>query len=362
MAESLISDYTLDAVRSRVSTHAVAELAGLTMRREATGKHRVLCVFHEEKTPSAMVYEDPERGGYCFGCNTGFDAIKLYREIHGADFKQAVEALAPLAGVNVDVQEDAPHRPPRPQLAKRPSRPGPVLTRPPASEMRALWDASLPVNLDAAAPARDLLRDARCLDPEAIAVQDSCRYVPDGVHVPHWAQHWVPHGARLIFKTHGPAGSWESLRARVPAEGAKIKSLSTKGEGAATGHVYANATARWLLREGFGSWNGDGDQGGQLRVVIAEGEPDWLGWVQRGIRNETDARGNAVATAIFGVWGAAWTDAIAARIPDGVRGLPVKVVLRCDTDTAGDRYAATIQASLSGRKHMVFKRKQKVIA
>ena len=96
---------------------------------------------------------------------------------------------------------------------------------------------------------------------------------------------------------------------------------------------------------------------GQLRIVVSEGEPDWLTWVQRGIRNERDARGNAVATAIFGVWSSAWTDAIAARIPDGGRGLPVRVCVRTHHDDAGNKYYRKIKASLeSARQHIQVER------
>jgi DNA primase len=57
--------------------------------------------FHEDRTPSLHVYDDPERGWYCFGCGRGgsiYDLASLLwqRETHGRDFielRRELEAL-----------------------------------------------------------------------------------------------------------------------------------------------------------------------------------------------------------------------------------------------------------------------------
>lgn len=50
------------------------------------------CVAHTEKTGSLQVYKDNH--AFCFGsCQKRFDAIDIYRAIHGCDFKTAVKAL-----------------------------------------------------------------------------------------------------------------------------------------------------------------------------------------------------------------------------------------------------------------------------
>jgi hypothetical protein len=83
----------------------------------------------------------------------------------------------------------------------------------------------------------------------------------------------------------------------------------------------------------LGSW----PEHAEKRVVISEGEPDFLTWASRG----TGAR----TLAVLGIAGAGtWTKEIADRIPDGSTA-----IVRTDQDDAGDRYAEQITASLWGR-------------
>ena len=61
-----------------------------------TGQHvgpsgKIRCPFHDDQTPSLHVYEDPERGWYCFGCGRGgssYDLAALLwrRDTSGNDF------------------------------------------------------------------------------------------------------------------------------------------------------------------------------------------------------------------------------------------------------------------------------------
>lgn len=74
-----------------------AQLTGQRVGR--SGKAR--CPFHDDRTPSLHVYEDPERGWYCFGCGRGgsiYDLAALLweRETRGRDFielRRELEAL-----------------------------------------------------------------------------------------------------------------------------------------------------------------------------------------------------------------------------------------------------------------------------
>lgn len=59
-----------------------------------------LCPFHGEKTPSFTV--DESKGFYhCFGCNKSGDVFNFLMEYENLDFKEALEYLAPLAGINI---------------------------------------------------------------------------------------------------------------------------------------------------------------------------------------------------------------------------------------------------------------------
>jgi hypothetical protein len=63
-------DGLLDCISPRVYFE---QLTGLAVGR--TGK--VCCPFHEDGTPSLHVWEEPERGWYCFGCGRGGSVYQL---------------------------------------------------------------------------------------------------------------------------------------------------------------------------------------------------------------------------------------------------------------------------------------------
>jgi CHC2-type zinc finger protein/DNA primase RepB-like protein len=60
---------------------------------QAVGRDgKIVCPFHDDRTPSCHVYDDPERGWYCFGCGKGgtiYDfAAELWKlDTRGEDFK-----------------------------------------------------------------------------------------------------------------------------------------------------------------------------------------------------------------------------------------------------------------------------------
>lgn len=64
------------------------------------GRYLGLCPFHSEKTPS--FYVDYAKNLYhCFGCNDGGDIFDFYMKYHHVDKKDALKALANLAGVSI---------------------------------------------------------------------------------------------------------------------------------------------------------------------------------------------------------------------------------------------------------------------
>ena len=91
-------------VKARLSAVDVAEYLGLEHKREG-GVFKALCPFHEETTPSLVLYPGKGSGkgsGFkCFGgCGETGDVIALYQGIKGGGFPEALETLAGLAGVN----------------------------------------------------------------------------------------------------------------------------------------------------------------------------------------------------------------------------------------------------------------------
>ncbi|MCF7934941.1 MAG: DNA primase [Synergistales bacterium] len=88
-----------DAVRSVKERLDIVDVIGdYVALRKVGSNYRGLCPFHSEKTPS--FYVSPERGSYhCFGCGAGGDLISFVMEMEGLSFVEAMELLAPRAGV-----------------------------------------------------------------------------------------------------------------------------------------------------------------------------------------------------------------------------------------------------------------------
>ena len=79
-------------------------------------------------------------------------------------------------------------------------------------------------------------------------------------------------------------------------------------------------------------------EGHPRNVLITEGEPDFLVAATRwGLLEEP-------RTATIGVVAGAWSEDLAARVPSGCT-----VILATDHDAAGERYAASIAATLADR-------------
>lgn len=71
----------------------------VNLRRQ--GKNLLgLCPFHNEKSPSFVVY--PENNSfYCFGCNKGGDVISFVMGVENLDFTEAVKLLAQRSGMTL---------------------------------------------------------------------------------------------------------------------------------------------------------------------------------------------------------------------------------------------------------------------
>ena len=67
-----------------------------------------LCPFHNEKTPSFVVYPDTS-SYYCFGCGSGGDAITFIKQRENLEYIEAIKLLANRAGMSMpdDVDDGA---------------------------------------------------------------------------------------------------------------------------------------------------------------------------------------------------------------------------------------------------------------
>ena len=64
-----------------------------------------LCPFHNEKTPSFVVYPETQ-SFYCFGCGSGGDVITFMKRIANLEYVEAVKALASRAGMPLPEEDD----------------------------------------------------------------------------------------------------------------------------------------------------------------------------------------------------------------------------------------------------------------
>ena len=93
-----MADPVIDEIKQRVD---ITDLVGSRVALKKTGRTlKGLCPFHDEKTPSFVVY--PDQGSYhCFGCGKSGDAFTWMQETEHLDFGEALRHLAQRAGVDL---------------------------------------------------------------------------------------------------------------------------------------------------------------------------------------------------------------------------------------------------------------------
>ena len=93
-----MADPVIDEIKQRVD---ITDLVGTRVTLKKAGRTlKGLCPFHDEKTPSFVVY--PDQGSYhCFGCGKSGDAFTWMQETEHLDFGEALRHLAQRAGVDL---------------------------------------------------------------------------------------------------------------------------------------------------------------------------------------------------------------------------------------------------------------------
>ncbi len=96
---SLPSSSPVDEIKERLDlAEALSEYVKL--KPAGANRFKVLCPFHNEKTPSLMVSKD-KQVWHCFGCGKGGDMFTFVQEIEGIDFAEALRILAKKANVEL---------------------------------------------------------------------------------------------------------------------------------------------------------------------------------------------------------------------------------------------------------------------
>lgn len=288
----------------------------------------IRCVWHDDRSPSCSVRL--AREGFlvakCHGCGATGDVYALIAAVHNldkkVDFRRAFEIAAEMAG-RLDLLHDSVSR----QAAVPIARPEPVPERdyPPKGEVAALWLSCKPASHDSDVKAWLAYRG---LNPNAVDGTEVARSLPPLGKLPTWAsyrrQSWNETGHKLIVPMFDHRGELRSVRAGLVIKSDVPKRLPPAGH-RASGLVMACTIGQAMLR---GTWSPE-------RIIICEGEPDFL---------SASSTIGITAHARFGIASGSWSDEIAARFPDDCT-----VFLSLDQDSAGEKYAAMIRASIGKR-------------
>ncbi len=354
-----------DEVRRALEPQSLVRALGLDGR----SKHQahgilILCPWHEERNPDCSVTAG-RNGGVrvrCHACNESSDGLGLIAKVHslGMRGRQFVDVLRVAAGIanlqHVLDELDTPQAGKRPvgaPVARPPIESLPPVSYPPIDEVRQLWETAGPVLGDSEVcawldsrsidsercPGRVIGRPLTELDARRTAgvmgeviASLAGRAALSSTVLPRWAGwkgerperlSWAQSGHRLVLPVFDSEGVWRSLRAcRITDAFApdSPKRLPPSGY-SASGLVLANRAAVMLLR----------GKSEPQRVVIVEGEPDWLTWVTRAVED----------TPIIGLFNGAWSKSFGAKFPDGCQ-----VALRVHADKAGERYVADVASTL----------------
>ncbi len=81
-----------DALVSEAKQIPIESLIKSHFRKSGANSLKLLCIFHQEKTPSLTIFTDTNTF-YCFGCKAQGDSIAFYQKVYGVDFVEAVKRL-----------------------------------------------------------------------------------------------------------------------------------------------------------------------------------------------------------------------------------------------------------------------------
>lgn len=302
-------------------------------KRAARGGWDVLCPHHGEKTPSCGVGIGPHGtiAVHCFGCQWKTDALGLIAEVRGytlTDQEQFIETLAEgaeIAGhlaLAEEIRDGRAIDPNRPKVEPPKSKPAPEY--PPVIEVVDFWDSCVSVAND---PAASKYLGSRSIQSSLVASRELLRAIAFETARPTWAfckgLPWFSTGHRIIARMFTADGVFRSVRSWQCDGRDYPKRLPPSGH-RAQGLVLANALGVEVLQ----------GKAKAERVIIAEGEPDWVTASTR--CKNTDA--------VFGIGSGFWTEDHAKKIPNAT---PVAIVT--DSDDAGNKYASDIAATLKNR-------------
>lgn len=100
-----ITDELIAEVKDSISIPMMCKQQDIRMKRSGADKLVIVCPFHDEDSPSCMIYVEQD-SWWCFGCGQGGDVLKFYMLLTELDFVPAMHQLVERLGLVVqDVDE-----------------------------------------------------------------------------------------------------------------------------------------------------------------------------------------------------------------------------------------------------------------
>jgi DNA primase len=95
---------TIDDIKQRLD---IVDVLSSYLKLEKAGRNfKALCPFHQEKTPSFVIFPD-RQSWRCFGCGAGGDLFSFVMKKEGTDFGETLKTLADKAGVSLERKKEA---------------------------------------------------------------------------------------------------------------------------------------------------------------------------------------------------------------------------------------------------------------
>lgn len=93
-------------IQEVVRRNDIEEVVSQYVKLRRTGRTMTgLCPFHNEKTPSFVVYPDTQ-SFYCFGCGAAGDVIGFVRKYNNLSYIESVKQLASRAAMPLPEEND----------------------------------------------------------------------------------------------------------------------------------------------------------------------------------------------------------------------------------------------------------------
>ncbi len=90
----------IDAIKERVSIPDMLKELKIRLKRSGADKYVICCPFHDEDTPSCMIYVHEDKY-HCYGCGVHGDVIDFYQNYLDIEFDEALTRLCERLGVQV---------------------------------------------------------------------------------------------------------------------------------------------------------------------------------------------------------------------------------------------------------------------